>query len=174
MNNPCLIHYGSFETIFLRRMCERFRTLSREAVGVARAIEHAVNLLSTIYAQVYFPTLSNGLKEIAGILGFKWSAADASGSRCVIWRHAWNGSRDPNTKEKLITYNAEDCEALVIGMPSLKSSHLTNRSSVRSPTAARDATANAASRSVFTYKFGGLRRLSFSAAFSKTIPRSTA
>ena len=114
VNNPCLIHYGSFETTFLRWMCARFGSPSAEAVGVVHAIEHSVNLLSTIYAQVYFPTLSNGLKEIAGVLGFKWSAADASGARSVIWRHAWNGSRDPAMKEKLITYNAEDCEALAL------------------------------------------------------------
>ena len=114
VNNPCLIHYGSFETTFLKWMCARLGNPSSEAIGVVHAIEHSVNLLSTIYAQVYFPTLSNGLKEIAGILGFKWSAADASGSRSMIWRHAWNGSRDPAMKEKLITYNAEDCEALAL------------------------------------------------------------
>jgi predicted RecB family nuclease len=114
VNNPCLIHYGSFETTFLKRMCARFGGPPTDAVGVAHAIECSVNLLSTIYAQVYFPTLSNGLKEIAGGLGFKWSDADASGSRSVIWRHAWDGSRDPAIKEKLITYNAEDCEALAL------------------------------------------------------------
>jgi predicted RecB family nuclease len=112
VEKPVLIYYGSYETTFLHRMCARFGGPIGNAAGVVRAIEHPVNLLSTIYAQVYFPTFSNGLKEIAGALGFKWSEADASGSRSVIWRHSWNGSRDPAMKEKLITYNAEDCEAL--------------------------------------------------------------
>ena len=56
---------GSFETNFLKRMTALFGGSSSDAVGVAHAIEHSVNLLSTIYAQVYFPTFSNGLKEIA-------------------------------------------------------------------------------------------------------------
>jgi len=112
VEKPVLVHYGSYETTFLHRMCAGFGVPLANAAGVARAIENPVNLLSAIYAQVYFPTFSNGLKEIAGALGFKWSEADASGSRSVIWRHTWNGSRDPAMKEKLITYNAQDCEAL--------------------------------------------------------------
>jgi predicted RecB family nuclease len=114
VDKPVLIHYGSYETTFLRRMCARFGGPLSAAAGVAHAIEHPVNLLSTIYAQVYFPTFSNGLKEIAGVLKFKWSEADASGSRSVIWRDIWNGSRDTGMKEKLITYNAEDCAALAL------------------------------------------------------------
>ncbi|MHB8522648.1 MAG: IS66 family transposase [Limisphaerales bacterium] len=110
--NPCLIHYGRFETTFLNRMCARFGGPSPDAVGVIHAIEHSVNLLSIVYAQVYFATFSNGLKEIAVGLGFKWSETNASGSRSVLWRHAWNGTKDTVIKSKLITYNAEDCEAL--------------------------------------------------------------
>ena len=37
------------------------------------------NLLSFIYAQIYFPTYSNGLKEISGYLGFRWSGSPSSG-----------------------------------------------------------------------------------------------
>lgn len=80
----------------------------------AHAIENSVNLLSIIYAQVYFPTFSNGLKEIAVGLGFKWSETNASGLRSVLWRHVWNGTKDTLIKSKLITYNAEDCHALAL------------------------------------------------------------
>lgn len=114
LNNPCLIHYGSFETTFLNRMCAQFGGPSPDAVGVVHAIENSVNLLSIIYAQVYFPTFSNGLKEIAVGLGFKWSETNASGLRSVLWRHVWNGTKDTLIKSKLITYNAEDCHALAL------------------------------------------------------------
>ena len=79
--NPCLVHYGSFETTFLKRMTALLGGPSSNAVGVVRAIEHSVNLLSTIRSQVCLPTFSNGLKEIANALGFRWSEEDASG--CV-------------------------------------------------------------------------------------------
>jgi predicted RecB family nuclease len=70
--NPQIIHFGSYETVFLRRMKERYGG-PRELSAAATAIEHGVNLLSLIFAHIYFPTFSNGLKEIAGYLGFRWS-----------------------------------------------------------------------------------------------------
>src|SRR4029077_15596662 len=69
--------------------------------------------------RVYFPTLSNGLKNIAGYLGFQWSGSPASGLEAIVWRHRWEGSRDPAKKQALLDYNREDCEALEIVANSL-------------------------------------------------------
>ena len=112
--NPCLIHYGNFEKIFLKQMCDRFGGPPPDEPDVVKAIEHPVNLVSTLYAQVYFPVFSNGLKEIAGFLGFKWSEPNASGLLSLTWRTCWNASKQGRLKQKLITYNAEDCEALTL------------------------------------------------------------
>src|SRR5258706_12708896 len=71
----------------------------------------AINLVSVIYSRVYSPTFSNGLKDIAGYLGFSWSDPAASGVSAVRWRQEWERSRVPALKEKLLTYNAEDCAA---------------------------------------------------------------
>lgn len=106
-----LVHYGGYETNFLKRMRERHGAL-REGSAAASAIEHAVNLLSLVFARIYFPTFSNGLKEIAGFLGFRWSGAPASGLEAIVWRHRWEASRDPTEKRALLDYNREDCEAL--------------------------------------------------------------
>jgi predicted RecB family nuclease len=78
VDNPILVHYGSFETIFLKRMCNRYGG-PPENSSAARAIASSVNLLSVIFAQVYFPSYSNGLKEIAGCLGFEWKDPSSSG-----------------------------------------------------------------------------------------------
>jgi predicted RecB family nuclease len=62
INKPVLIHYGSFETTFLKRMYRKYG----EPVGgsrLAEVISSAVNLLSVTFAKVYFPTFSNGIKE---------------------------------------------------------------------------------------------------------------
>jgi predicted RecB family nuclease len=111
---PCLIHYGSFEKTFLKQMSERHGGPPGEATGVLQALEHPVNLVSAIFAQVYFPTSSNSLKEVAAFLGFHWSEPDASGLLSVAWRDAWNRSKAAELKERLVRYNAEDCEALVL------------------------------------------------------------
>jgi uncharacterized protein len=57
---------------------------------------------------------SNSLKEIAAFLGHKWSAADASGIKALLWRRRWNETQDERIKDELIRYNMEDCIGLKI------------------------------------------------------------
>lgn len=112
VENPQIIHYGSYETVFLKRMRERYGAGGGDADLAEQLSAGAVNLLSVIYGQIYFPTYSNGLKEIAQYLGFRWSDEAASGANALTWRLRWEYAADHNLKQKLITYNAEDCEAL--------------------------------------------------------------
>jgi transposase-like protein len=111
LDRPILIHYGSLETTFLKRMCTRYGD-PPEGSSAARAVTSSVNLLSVIFAQVYFPGFSNGLKDAAKHLGFTWSDPDASGLQSIVWRSQWQASCDPSTRERIVRYNAEDCEAL--------------------------------------------------------------
>ena len=100
--NPVLIHYGSFETVFLKRMAERYGE-PLEGSGAASAIKSALNLLSFLFGQVYFPTYSNALKDIGAWLGCKWSSTTPSGIQSIIWRTNWEQSRDPSIKQNLET-----------------------------------------------------------------------
>jgi len=111
IEKPVLIHYGSYETAFLKRMGERHGKPPESSVA-AKAIQAAVNLLSVIFAQIYFPTFSNGLKEIARHLGFRWSDPDVTGTQTIKWRHEWQFEEHASQKSSLVTYNAEDCKAL--------------------------------------------------------------
>jgi predicted RecB family nuclease len=112
VNNPRLVHYGSYEAVFLKRMKERYPEVAENATFLDRLITESVNLVSVIYAQIYFPTYSNGLKEIAQYLGFRWSDNAASGLSALMWRSKWEFSGDATHKQKILAYNAEDCEAL--------------------------------------------------------------
>ena len=111
VEKPVLIHYGSYETGFLKRMGERHGKPPESSVA-ARTIQAAVNLLSVLFARVYFPTFSNGLKEIAGYLGVRWSDSAGTGAQAIRWRHEWAASGARLQKLSLLTYNAEDCKAL--------------------------------------------------------------
>ncbi len=110
IDRPVLVHYGSFETIFLKHMMDRYGGPPAGSDS-AEALESTVNLLSLIFGQVYFPCYSNGLKEISRFLGFEWSEPNASGIQTILWREEWQSSHDNSLKKKLITYNSEDCEA---------------------------------------------------------------
>lgn len=115
LKNPVLICYGSFERTFLKAMCDRYGGPDKESI-VAKAISSPLNLLSFIYGRIYFPTFSNGLKEIAAFLGFKWSEKLASGLQSISWREMWEASRDSVCQKRIIRYNSEDCEALELVM----------------------------------------------------------
>ena len=86
IDSPVLVHYGSFETNFLKRMCDRYGELPKGS-ALANAVESSRNLVSVVFAQIYFSTFSNGLKEIAGHLGFTWLDPTVSGAQTIAWRH---------------------------------------------------------------------------------------
>jgi predicted RecB family nuclease len=112
IQNPRLFHYGNYETLFLKRMRVRYSDESGGDGFLDQLIASSVNLLSLIYAQVYFPTYSNGLKHVARRLGFEWSESDASGRQALIWRGQWETTRNPAVKRRLIAYNQEDRQAV--------------------------------------------------------------
>jgi predicted RecB family nuclease len=113
IDKPVLVHYGRFETAFVKRMCSRYGNPPGGS-QMAKALGSMVNLVSDLFARIYFPTLSNGLKEIAEYLGFTWSTPIPSGVQTIPWRYEWEATKDPSLKEIILTYNAQDCEALHI------------------------------------------------------------
>jgi predicted RecB family nuclease len=100
--------YGSYEAAFLRRMLQ---ASGRPELG-EKLLGRLVNVLSAFYAHVYFPTYSNGLKDVAGYLGFRWADADASGVQSVVWRRRWEETGSAALKDRLTAYNLDDCVAL--------------------------------------------------------------
>jgi predicted RecB family nuclease len=111
VENPVLIHYGSYEAVWLKRMSARYGA-PPAASAVARALKTPINLLAVIFAQVYFPTVSNRLKDIGNYMGARWQGPITSGLESIIYRRKWEKSRSSELKAALITYNRDDCAAL--------------------------------------------------------------
>jgi predicted RecB family nuclease len=110
VENPVIIHYGSFEKTFLKQMDKRYGGL--DAATNNQVINKTLNLLTAIYGKIYFPVFSNGLKDILNYLGFFWEDTECSGLQSIGWRHFWEQKPDSSIKEKLLAYNTRDCEAL--------------------------------------------------------------
>ena len=108
IDNPVLIHYGAYETIFLKRLARRYPDSTPDSSSISTLIARRVNLLGITYSQIYFPTYSNRLKEVARYLGFQWSHPSSSGLQSLIWRQQWEETADPSIKQTIITYNKED------------------------------------------------------------------
>jgi predicted RecB family nuclease len=100
--------YGAYERSFLRRM----RKAARRKRAVGRVLDRLVNVLSLVHANLYFPCHSNGLKDVAGCLGCSWAEPNASGLQSLVWRAWWEADHDERWRQKLLTYNMDDCAAL--------------------------------------------------------------
>ena len=103
-----IYHYGSYEVRAIESLAKRFGT------DVKCLSKRLVNLNSQVYGKVYFPVRSNSLKALGRFLGASWTAPDASGLQSVVWRYRWEMAGEAAYKQKLISYNAEDCQALRI------------------------------------------------------------
>jgi predicted RecB family nuclease len=114
IDNPRIVHYGAYETRFLKHMRERWKPTAEDAEFVDRIVEGSVNLLARMYGRIYFPTYSNGLKEIARWLGFEWTWLQASGTAAMLSRRCWELTYDDGLRRELIAYNIEDCRAAAV------------------------------------------------------------
>jgi predicted RecB family nuclease len=58
-----LFHYGSYEIKFIERMSKKYESAEHKAI-LQKIASRRVNILALIYANIYFPTYSNSLKDI--------------------------------------------------------------------------------------------------------------
>lgn len=107
-DDPHLFFYGAYDSKALARMAAEARNRSLPKLLATRS----TNVVSLIYANVYFPTYSNSLKELGRFLGFSWSDPEASGRKSIASRLRWEQTHDEMVKGGLIQYNKEDCLAL--------------------------------------------------------------
>jgi len=112
LDNFTLYHYGSFEIRALR--CFDRRTKPSHTHELEIVLERSFNVLSLLSLNVYPPTYTNQLKEIARFLGFKWSNEELFGLESVFLRQEWELTDDQRLKNRLVRYNIEDCAALKV------------------------------------------------------------
>lgn len=103
-----IYHYGNYEVRAIKFLAKRFGS---ELTGITKRL---VNLNSQVYGRVYFPVRSNSLKILGRCLGASWAEPGSSGLQSLVWRYRWETGREEAYKQKLISYNAEDCLALRI------------------------------------------------------------
>ena len=106
-----LYHYGSYETKFLQKVRSDVHDPGDVQV-IDEVVANAVNVLSIVYEHVFFPTYSNGLKDIGSYLGFRWTSESASGINSLVWRARFEITKNEIFKGRLIEYNLEDCFSL--------------------------------------------------------------
>lgn len=102
-----IYYYGNYEAKVFRRIISQFNDEKIES----QFNNKTINILKEIYRKIYFPTYSNSLKDIAKVFNFEWSEVSTAISSLLL-RDKWELEKDEETKNSLIKYNLEDCEAL--------------------------------------------------------------
>jgi predicted RecB family nuclease len=105
-----IFHFGNYESIALKRAKQKLPEHLRPKIDVI--LSRSVNVLSVVRLHVYFPTYSNGLKEIGRFLGHPRVHEDATGLETITWRKNWETNKELGLKSKLIQYNHDDCLGL--------------------------------------------------------------
>ena len=108
VKNAHVFYYGTYETRVFKRIVKQLGPASTSDFLTTGS----TNILSLIYAKIYFPTYSNQLKDIASHLGFERAVPAATGLNAIIWRAKWDCNRDSTARDLLLTYNKDDCLAL--------------------------------------------------------------
>jgi predicted RecB family nuclease len=103
-----IYHYGSYEPKAIATLGRRYHS------DTASITTRLVNVNASIYGKVYFPLRSNKLKDIGVFLGASWTASDASGLQSLVWRDHWEKTGNMLYRQRLMTYNEEDCRALKV------------------------------------------------------------
>ncbi len=105
-----VFHFGDYDVAALKRKRQLLSEIHRQKLDVI--LGKCMNVLSALYPHVYFPTHSNGLKDIGKFVGPDHSSHEATGLHSVVWRHDWEASRELDLRAKLIEYNRTDCMLL--------------------------------------------------------------
>jgi len=105
-----IYHYGTYEIQALKIISKKVSPKHQEFLK--KMIDNSFNVLNIFTHNIYPPTYSNSLKDIARFLKFEWTEKDASGLQSIVWRYKWEMTHNEELKLKLIQYNLEDCHAL--------------------------------------------------------------
>lgn len=60
-----------------------------------------------------WPTYSYGIKQIAGLIGFKWRDPDPSGANSIVWYNEYLNTGSPQLLARILDYNEDDCRAMI-------------------------------------------------------------
>jgi predicted RecB family nuclease len=110
LDNFRILHYGDYESVALRRIKARLPECLHPKIDAI--LERATNVLSVIHPHIYFPTYSNGLKNIGRFLGCERTHKSAAGLQTIVWRKTWETNGNPDIKANLVQYNQDDCRTL--------------------------------------------------------------
>ena len=106
-----VFHYSSYERTKISSLELKYGMCEKAALDLFRS--RMTDLHTVTKRSVVVPISSYSIKQIGAFAGHKYSMEDPGGAQSIVWFEEFQ--RDPSkteTRDKLLTYNQEDCLAL--------------------------------------------------------------
>jgi len=106
-------YYTSYEKTVLTALSERYEF---DHQLFERFFLNSTDLYAIVDRCTEWPSHSYSIKIVSKLLGFKYSEADPGGLKAALWYmdYVSNPEANRDLKRKIIQYNKEDCEAMII------------------------------------------------------------
>ncbi len=113
LKNYHMYHYAPYEKKVLSRLSNKY-PCDLDLFGEFFA--NSTDLYRIVERHTDWPSHSYSIKSVSKSLGFKYSESDPGGLKAAMWYLEF--TEDPEArrpiKEKILQYNREDCEAMII------------------------------------------------------------
>ena len=106
-----LYHWSSAEPQYFKNLFTK-HSLPLKMLNVLR---HAsFDLFPIFKSKIILPLFTYTLKDVANFLGFQWHDPLADGATSIVLFDKWYLEKDKKALQKAISYNSDDCKALLI------------------------------------------------------------
>lgn len=110
LDDPVFYHWHHYEKTHVTKMAQFYGLESSVLEWLTNRMVDLSPLVTNSFA---FPCYGQGLKDVAKALGFQWRQGDVDGLVSVVlyFRFVASDGKDREAKEKILTYNEDDCLA---------------------------------------------------------------
>lgn len=106
-----LYHWSAAEPQYFTNLVDKYY-LPRNTVN--KIHNHSLDLFDIFKEKIILPIYTYTLKDVANWLGFQWHEPLTDGATSIILFDNWYLRNDRKSLERAISYNSDDCKALMI------------------------------------------------------------
>jgi len=110
-NDYVLYHWSLAEPQYFTNLTKKYNLSQIELNGI---LENSVDLFPIFKEKIILPIYTYTLKEVAKWLGFEWFEPLVDGATSIVLFDNWYLHNDRKSLDRAITYNDDDCKALMI------------------------------------------------------------
>ncbi len=106
-----IYHFSSAEPQYFKQLTEKYNL---QAINLSNVLKNSFDLFPIFKENIILPLYSYTLKEVANWLGFQWHDPLSDGATSIVLFDKWYIEKNKKALQKAISYNSDDCRALII------------------------------------------------------------